>query len=174
MTETQSTVGRKICRMWYACINCTCSFNDANKFLAHWCNATNYRCMCRLRLKFEKALLSFKIALLLLLIRQENHTMWLQVNHQPEMRCYTPLSSDPPKIWNTKHQTIRKYFNENKWTKTCETQKSKVLLKLNLTILTTQQILNSELPDAELPSAVQDPTASMSDQNYNDHKSLND
>ena len=32
----------------------------------------------------------------------------------------------------------------------------------------------SYVPDAELPSAVQDPTASMSDQNCNTHKSSND
>ena len=44
--------------------------------------------------------------------------MWLQVNHQPEMRCCTPLLSDPPKI---EIQNI-------KMNKTCETQMYKVLL----------------------------------------------
>lgn len=57
------------------------------------------------------------------IICQENHTMWLQVNHQPEMRCYTPLLSDPPKIEIQNIKIFMKYFNENKWTKTCETQK---------------------------------------------------
>ena len=45
----------------------------------------------------------------------ENHTMWLQVNHQPEMRCYTPLLSDPPKIEIQNIKIFMKYFNKNKW-----------------------------------------------------------
>ena len=62
-----------------------------------------------------------------LVIHQENHTMWLQVSHRPEMRCYIPLSSGPPKIETQNIKIFMKYFNENKWTKTCETQKQKIL-----------------------------------------------
>lgn len=49
-----------------------------------------------------------------LVIHQENHTMWLQVSHQPEMRCYTPLSSGPPKTETQNIKIFMKYYNENK------------------------------------------------------------
>ena len=47
-----------------------------------------------------------------LVIHQENHTMWLQVSHQPEMRRYTPLSSGPPKTETLNNKIFMKYFNE--------------------------------------------------------------
>ena len=49
-----------------------------------------------------------------LVIHQEKHTMWLQVSHQPEMRCYTPLSSGPPKTETQNIKIFMKYYNENK------------------------------------------------------------
>ena len=119
---------RKICRLWYAFKHWPYSRNDANKFLPHWCYAMNYESFTTevrintaiiLQLRCEKA---SKVDTVFI-ICQENHTMWLQVNHQPEMRCYTPLLSDPPKIEIQNIKIFMKYFYENKWTKTCETQK---------------------------------------------------